>query len=159
LLEYGVLKIHKGNDGKEIWKPLQRNDYFKLDASEIVSRYNAEIRGLYNYYRLANNVSVLQKFYYVMEYSMYKTFAGKYRITMTKAKLKYTRNNIFSVPYTTKSGVKSIEFCHDGFTRVKIPLLNEVDTLAEFQNRNKPKEIFKRIKAQTCELCGIERRL
>jgi hypothetical protein len=156
LLEYGILKIKKDKNGKEIWKPLQRNEYFKLDAPEIVSRYNAEIRGMYNYYRLASNVSVLQKFYYIMEYSMYKTFAGKYRITMTKAKLKYTRNKIFSVPYQTKSGIKSIEFYHDGFTRVNIPLLNEVDILAEFQNSNKPKEIFKRIKAQTCELCGKE---
>ena len=27
-----------------------------------------------------------------MEYSLYKTVAAKYRITMTKAKLKYTKN-------------------------------------------------------------------
>ena len=30
-----------------------------LDDLEILNQYNAEIRGLYNYYRLANNVSVL----------------------------------------------------------------------------------------------------
>ena len=105
LLDYGILKIVKDAHGKESWKPLQRDDYMYLDPHEIVSQYNAQIRGIYNYYRLASNVSVLNKFRYVMEYSMYKTFAGKYRITMTKAKLKFQKNGAFSVPYKTKAGV------------------------------------------------------
>ena len=46
--------------------------------------YNAEIRGLYEYYKLANNVSVLNKYKYIMEYSMYKTFANKYNTSVKK---------------------------------------------------------------------------
>jgi hypothetical protein len=99
LLNYGVLRIKKDDHQKEKWKPLERGEYVYLQPYEIVRKYNAQIRGLYNYYRLANNVSVLNKFYYIMEYSMYKTFAAKYRITMTQAKLKYTRNKEFTVPY------------------------------------------------------------
>nr|WP_228416612.1 group II intron reverse transcriptase/maturase [Bacillus thuringiensis] len=34
---------------------------------------------MYNYYKYAVNSTVLQKFSYVLEYSMYKTFANKYK--------------------------------------------------------------------------------
>ena len=87
LQQYDVLRIVTKAGEKEVWKPLQRDNYIFLPVHEMVQKYNAQIRGIYNYYRLASNVSVLNKFRYVMEYSLYKTVAAKYRITMTKAKL------------------------------------------------------------------------
>ena len=45
----------------------------------ILSAYNAEIRGLYNYYSLANDAYKIGRFANIMKYSMYKTFANKYR--------------------------------------------------------------------------------
>ena len=47
-----------------------------LDDIEILNQYNARSAGMYNYYRLANNATVLNSFLYVMKFSMYKTFAG-----------------------------------------------------------------------------------
>ena len=72
LLSYHALKIKhdKQNGNKEVWEPVRRTRLLHLDDLEILNQYNAEIRGLYNYYRLANNVSVLNNFYYVMRYSM-----------------------------------------------------------------------------------------
>ena len=77
LFSYNALKIKydKQNGNKEVWEPVRRTRLLHLDDLEILNQYNAEIRGLYNYYRLANNVSVLNNFYYVMRYSMLKTFA------------------------------------------------------------------------------------
>src|SRR6478735_1806723 len=46
LLEKGALNIRP--DGQ--WKILHRNNLIRLDDLEILSTYNAEIRGLYNYY-------------------------------------------------------------------------------------------------------------
>jgi group II intron reverse transcriptase/maturase len=154
LLEYGILKIKKDEKGKEKWKPLQRDDYMYLPPHEIVARYNSQIRGIYNYYRLASNVSVLQKFRYVTEYSMYKTFAGKYRITMTKAKLKFSSNGKFAVPYRNKSGEKSAVFYNDGFPRVKFALGDYVDQTPEYAKLNRPGELFFRYKTGKCDLCG-----
>ena len=84
LLSYGALKIQydKNNGNKEIWEPICRSGLRNLDDLEILNQYNAEIRGLYNYYRIAHNATVLNNFLYVMKYSMYKTFAGKYRTSM-----------------------------------------------------------------------------
>ena len=62
LLSYNALKIKydKQNGNKEVWEPVRRTRLLHLDDLEILNQYNAEIRGLYNYYRLANNVSVPQ---------------------------------------------------------------------------------------------------
>mgnify|MGYP000125658587 FL=1 len=93
----------KQQDGKEIWKPQARKDLINKEPIEILSIYNAEIRGLYNYYCLASNVCKLQKYYYIMEYSMYQTFAAKYRDNLRKTINKHTRNGVFGVSYTTKN--------------------------------------------------------
>ncbi|MEW5953361.1 MAG: reverse transcriptase domain-containing protein [Bacillota bacterium] len=155
LLEYGVLKITTNENGKEIWKPLQRNDFMGLEPREIVSMYNAQIRGMYNYYRLANNASVFNKLYYVMEYSMFKTFAGKFNITVAQAKTKYMRDGVVSVEYMTKTGPRRITFYNGGFSRIKAPLTADIDCKPESVN-HKPRELFFRIKAAKCELCGNE---
>lgn len=156
LKEYNMLKIINTKNNKEVWKPLERGELAFLKPNEIVMKYNEQIRGLYNYYKLASNVSVLNKYYYIAEYSMYKTFALKYRITMTQAKLKYTRNNEFAVPYETKSGTKYAVFYNKGFTKSKNSMKEQEDILLEFANLYKPKELYRRIKKRKCELCGKE---
>ena len=62
LHEYGAFKIKKTKNGKEIWKPLHTGALMPLDDVAIISKYNSEIRGLYNYYRLAINVCNLGNF-------------------------------------------------------------------------------------------------
>ena len=66
-MSYGALKIHYDahNGNKEVWEPIHRNHLIHLDDLEILKQYNSEIRGLYNYYKIANNVSVLNDFNYV----------------------------------------------------------------------------------------------
>jgi hypothetical protein len=154
LLQYNVLKIINNTGEIEKWKPLQRDGYIYLKPNEMVLKYNEQIRGLYNYYRIANNASVLNKFYYVMEYSLYKTIAAKFKITMTKAKLKYTKDNVFSVPYETKNGTKHAIFYNKGFARNKTPLYNNIDITPEYSYLYKPRELFHRFKSGKCEFCG-----
>lgn len=60
-------------------EPVRRPGLLRLDDLEILNQYNAEVRGLYNYYRIAHNATVLNSFLYVMKFSSIKTFAGKYR--------------------------------------------------------------------------------
>ena len=106
LFSYNALKIKydKQNGNKEVWEPVRRTRLLHLDDLEILNQYNAEIRGLYNYYRLANNVSVLNNFYYVMRYSMLKTFAGKYRTRISRIIRKYRQGKDFVVEYPKKNG-------------------------------------------------------
>lgn len=102
--------------------PVARNGLQNNDPIEILTQYNGEIRGIYNYCRMARNASVFNQFYYVIEYSMYKTLAVKMRCSAARIKRKYTKNRIFGIEYETKHGLKRAEFYHDGF-RKSVPAL------------------------------------
>ena len=156
LLDKKILWIKKDNKGKEKWMPVARSSFVNRTPVEIIGTYNAEVRGLYNYYALASNVSVLNKFYYVMEYSMYKTFACKYRCSMTKIKKRYSRDGIFSIPYVTPSGKeKQVEFYHNGFRKKQGMKESDVDKKSKPVSRYnyKPVELIVRVLKGKCELC------
>lgn len=159
LLEYNVLQI-KLHNGKEQWKPKARTEFINNDDLEILSRYNAEIRGFYNYFAVANNCSELHTFKYIMEYSMYKTFALKYHTTVVKICKSYKRNGVFTVRYTTKSGrVTERCFYNDGFRR-KSPLYEPYfDKLPNLMPDTGTTSLIDRLKAEKCEYCGAEDKL
>lgn len=155
LLEYDAVKITVQN-GKEVWKPKARPYMNNLDDLEIISQYNSEIMGFYNFYSIANNSPVIDQFYNIMEYSMYKTYAGKYRTSKKKIIKKYKKNGIFGIPYTTKKGKEVIrEFYDKGFKRKELPnrYLDDrlPNTIAITGGRN---GLIKRLQARVCELCG-----
>ena len=67
LLEYDAVKITVQN-GKEVWKPKGRSYMRCLDDLEIISQYNSEIMGFYNFYSIANNSPVIDSFYNGIQY-------------------------------------------------------------------------------------------
>lgn len=157
LISKDVLWIQKDEKGAERWMPVARSSFVNRAPVEIVGTYNAEIRGLYNYYALASNVSVLSKYRYVMEYSMYKTFACKYRCTMVKAKLRFTRNGVFSIPYVTPTGTeKQIVFYQGSFCKRQLSRDTKVDNMPKPVSiyNFKPNELIVRVLKGKCELCG-----
>lgn len=149
LQEIGILTQKK--DGS--WRPIARPALLYLSDVEIVSTYNAEIRGLYNYYKLAKNVSVLNKFMYFMKYSIYMTFASKYKSSVPKILNKYMKDKKFTVWYSTKKGQKSISLYYDGFKIDKSISLN-VDKIPNTMMYKVQTELTQRLKANQCELCG-----
>jgi hypothetical protein len=154
LQEYEAFKTKKDENNKEKWIPMHRGKLINREDIEIISKYNSEIRGLYNYYCLANNATVMSKFSYIMEYSMYKTFAGKYRISMKKVIDKYRRNGEFVVDYQTKKGKKQCIFYNKGFRKQTVPPGNYADILPHYQKYDKPNSIAARLKTGVCEYCG-----
>ena len=79
-MERGAIQVKRNKGtGKETWRPMPRKDLMNRKDADIVSTFNSEIRGLYNFYRIAENVGVLHKYYYMVRYSMLKTLAGKHR--------------------------------------------------------------------------------
>ena len=156
LLEYKALKISKEKSGKERWKALHRGYLMNRDDIAILSKYNAEIRGIYNYYWLAENATVLNDFYYIMKVSMYKTFAAKYKSSLKKMAAKYEKNGVFTVEYETKSGSKEREFYHKGFNQKEEILFHDIDTLPEYRSQHRPNSLAGRLKAGKCEMCGAQ---
>lgn len=155
LLDYSALKITY-REGREIFIPTERTYLINSDDLEILNQYNAEIRGIYNYYRIADNVSVLGDFYYVMKYSLFKTFAAKYKTRISRIHKKYGYKR-FGVKYPSKSR-KAIAYLYDeGFRKdkrmVTAPAIDVIPLVHRNLNRT---SLISRLKAERCEWCGAE---
>ncbi|WP_134091275.1 reverse transcriptase domain-containing protein [Olivibacter sp. XZL3] len=159
LLDYDVLEFRYQN-GKEIWKPKCRSGLIFNDDLEILDRYNREIRGFYNYYAIANNCSELHNFRFIMEYSMYKTFAGKYKSSTRKINAKYRTNGKFTVRFTTKSGAVKERYFYDlGFKR-KNPMTEAGFDIMPYSIFDAGRtSLIDRLKAEKCEICGATEKL
>lgn len=141
------------------WMPVHRAYLKDYDDLEIVSIYNAEIRGMYNYYKLANNASVLNKFYYVMKYSMFKTYGNKYQISIAKVCNKFRTNGKFGIRYQTQNGNKIRYFYDEGFKRVNTSSIennSNIDEIVTALSFQVGESLIKRLKSHKCEWCNAE---
>lgn len=154
LLELGAIRITKDSAGQEHWKAIHRGKLINRTDIEILSKYNAEVRGLANYYALACNPTALAHFSSLMKYSMLETFAAKYRTKVSKIKARYVKNGNFTVAYETKSGMKESVYYNKGFKRKTEPFFGQVDLLETYKKYAKPNGLLRKLRAKTCELCG-----
>lgn len=155
LHEYGALKIKKDENGKEYWKPFHRGALMHLDEVAIISKYNSEIRGLYNYYRMAINACNLGKFHSIMRGSCLKTLAAKYNSSVMKMYTKFrSKDADFGANYMTKSGLKRCEFYHDGFKRNRNDAPQFADIMPRYRIQIRPTSLAGRLISGFCEACG-----
>ena len=147
-------KMVKDIDAKQ-WDMLHRPTLIRLTDLEIVETYNAELRGLYNYYSLAENVSdKMWQLRYVMEYSCLKTLANKYKSTVAKMKNKYRQGKYWGVKYSNKNGEKIAYFYKNGFKKQRTSHKGNTDTKPNFNVYRNTTDLEKRLSAKKCELCG-----
>lgn len=155
LLEYDALKIVVHN-GREMWKPYPRVYLRNNDDLEILSRYNAEIRGFYNYYALALNSGTINNFKYVMRFSMLKTLATKYRTSKSAIIKRLRIDKDLGVKYTDSKGHERVAlFYNEGFKRKKDITVN-CDLLPKTIVYSGRASLIERLKTEKCEFCGKE---
>lgn len=154
LLEYGAIRISKDKSGKERWKAMPRGKLINKTDIEILSRYNSEVRGLYNYYAIAGNVSTLNHFSSLMKYSMLKTFGSKYRCQCRKIKERFVKDGEFTVAYETKAGTKEAIFYHGGFRKKTEPAFGQVDMLDIYKKYARPNSLVIRLRAISVSYAG-----
>ncbi|KAA6325128.1 Group II intron-encoded protein LtrA [termite gut metagenome] len=155
LMEYDAVEFDYST-GKEVWKSKARSYMKNNDMLSILTQYNAEIRGFYNYYSIANNSPVIDSFYNIMEYSMYKTFACKLESSVSKVLTKYYKNKQFAIPYTDSKGqVKYRTFYDEGFKRKTAKRESFYDIIPQTIKCKYP-SLTERLRDKTCELCGAE---
>lgn len=156
LLDYGAIKLTYVN-GTEIWKSKARYSMKDNDDLEILDKYNSEIRGFYNYYSIANNSSIINSFKYMMEYSMYKTYATKYRSNKKKIIAKFRIGKDFGVKFKTKDGKENVRlFYNEGFRRKETPIYSNCDVIPDYKFILSGTSLIDRFKAGKCEICGNE---
>lgn len=156
LLYYEAMMIQQF-EGKARWKSTSRTKLIHLDDLEILDAYNREIRGFANYFSIANNSSHLNSFKYIMQYSMYKTFARKYSTTARKIIAKYRINKDFAVTYEDKKGRKKTRVFFNGSFKRKITTMDaSCDVVANTIFNTTVSSLIQRLQAGKCELCGAE---
>lgn len=155
LLHYGAMKIEVDVYGKEVWRAKSRYFLKDNDDLEIIEQYNSEIRGIRNYYSIANNSAILNSFGYIMCQSLFKTYATKYRCSMKQAMDKFRIGSEFGIKYKTKDGKERIRFFyHEGFARKKVDKTANIDIIPSTVKYASKTSLIDRLKANKCELCG-----
>lgn len=153
IAEYKAIRIKQDEKSKDRWRAIHRSGLINFMDIDILNKYNSEVRGLFNYYCIANNASIIGNFAGLMKHSMLKTFAGKYRTKVGKIKVRYVKNGTFTVQYATKRGIKDTTFPRSFAKRSK-PLIINADVLPTYRCYERKNSLAERIKAGRCELCG-----
>lgn len=141
-------------DGK--FKPMHRNALVNNTDLEIVDNYNAQTRGICNYYSMASNFGRLDYFVYLMEYSCLKTLARKHQRSIGQMIDKYRYGKTWAIPYETKSGKKYMPIVRFTDMRAKRKSRYSQDIDKIVNPHYGFNELDKRISAKKCEFCGAE---
>jgi group II intron reverse transcriptase/maturase len=140
-------------------KVLHRTELINDSDFTIIELYQSEYRGLVEYYRLAYNLHTLTKLEGVMETSLTKTLAAKYRISVPKVYKKYQATfSIDEKPYKVlqvtieREGKKPLVARWGAISLhwdIKAPIKDDWMFLGPGRS-----ELEKRLLADTCEYCG-----
>ena len=142
-------------------RPIRRTERTVDTDFSIVAQFQAEFRGVAEYYRLAFNRHRLGQLKYVMERSLTKTLARKYRITVPQVYRRY--HAVLDTEHGPRRGLQVTVHRDDG----RPPLVAQWggislarDTTPRPLNDNPPRiwsnrrsELVQRLLADTCELC------
>src|SRR6476660_209160 len=148
--------------GKSWHRPQMLSDH---DYS-IVSQYQAEYRGIVQYYLLASNVYHLGKLHWVMQTSLLKTLAGKHRSSVAKMAHKY--KTTIDTPHGPRTALQCVVERGGGRRPLVaqfggIPLKRRKKTTIVDRSPNlfttSGNELIGRLLARRCELCGSTTRL
>lgn len=150
LFSNGIVKQRSDNGKLE---PIHRPQLLNRTDLEIVTIYNAELRGICNYYGLASNFNKLIYFNYLMEYSCLKTLAGKHRSKVSKIRVMYKDGTgKWAIPYETKTGIKKMYFAN--YADCKGKKFTDIVPQTAKNYSHDVTTLESRLKAKICEVCG-----
>ncbi|WP_234779209.1 reverse transcriptase domain-containing protein [Clostridioides difficile] len=150
LFSNGIVKQRSDNGKLE---PIHRPQLLNRTDLEIVTIYNAELRGICNYYGLASNFNKLIYFNYLMEYSCLKTLAGKHRSKVSKIRAMYKDGTgKWAIPYETKTVIKKMYFAN--YADCKGKKFTDIVPQTAKNYSHDVRTLESRLKAKICEVCG-----
>ena len=142
-------------------KPVRRTGFHNDEDYTIVSRYQAEFRGIVQYYLLAYNVSHFGRLQWVMGKSLAQTLANKHKTTSAKIFRRY--KSTVQTAHGERACLQVVVQRGDGKRPLVarfggIPLKRNRQAVLVDQtptrNRFERNELIQRLLADTCELCG-----
>jgi group II intron reverse transcriptase/maturase len=141
-------------------KGIHRAQLSQAPDEEIISIFDSELRGYYNYYQLAYNVSNrIGHVQYFMWQSLVKTLAHKHKITVAAVVKKYhppdaQLKNVIAVTRKKDNG-QEVTIRYGNFSLTRKVISYEKTDLDPYRPSLNFTEITSRILQTTCELCGV----
>jgi group II intron reverse transcriptase/maturase len=145
-------------------KPVHRPERLHASVFSLMEQYQAEYRGIVQYYQMSQNLHRFSKLKWVMETSLLKTLAAKLRLSVSQVVRKY-QTTLQTMAGSYKGFQTVIEregkrplTAHWGgipLQRQHSAWLVEVPALVW----NTRTELEERLLANTCELCGSQERV
>ncbi|MEF3309372.1 group II intron reverse transcriptase/maturase [Paenibacillus sp. GYB004] len=140
-------------------RAIHRMGWTSLDLAEIISKFSSEIRGLYNYYRLADSVAhQMGKFRFYHRASLIKTIAVKMKVSSIQVVKKYNVDDTIGLVIKRGPNKKDLIYKYycDGFEKndwVDNANLDpdRIPATIRITGRN---GIIKRLLANKCEICN-----
>ena len=142
-------------------KPIHLRQRINDDVYSIMTQYQAEYRGIVQYYRMAYNLHTLGKLRQVTEISLVKTLANKFKTSCQRIYRRYSttitiKEGIYKVlqVVVNRDSKKPLE-AHFGAVPLRwnkwVALDDDVSHSRIWSHRS---EVVERLLAQKCELCG-----
>lgn len=141
-------------------KPIHLTQRVNDSAYSIVTQYQAEYRGVVQYYRMAYNLHMLSKLKRVMELSLVKTLAKKFKTTCQKIYQRYratieTKDGTYKVlQVKVERDDKKPLLTYFGGVSLRWNKWVKIDENLENHIWNGRSEVVQRLLAQECTLCG-----
>ncbi len=143
-------------------RPIRRTERTVDTDFSIVRQFQAEFRGVAEYYRLAFNRHRLSRLKYVMERSLTKTLAHKYRIRVAQVYRRYRA--VLTTEHGPRRGLQ-VTVPRDGGRPPLVAQWGGISLARDITPRplyddpvriwsSRRSEVVQRLLADTCELCG-----
>ena len=128
---------------------------------DLISRYQMQYRGFVNYYLMAHNLHTLSKLHWVMEKSLLKTLAAKYKSSVKKMAQKY-KSKIQTPKGPRKclkviiprKGMKPLIARFGGIPLSRQRWATIKDGPIRTTTSHTRNELIRRMMANECEMCG-----
>lgn len=138
----------------ERMKATPRLELTKLSDAEILSTYNAELRGYANYYAMAKNVKTeLKMLFYIAHTSCVKTLAAKHKTKCTTIFSKMKQKGSLILRYESNGKAKVMKLFKLSELKPISTKYSHVDSIPQTLIYGSKTELIQRLNAQKCEIC------
>jgi hypothetical protein len=135
----------------------RRAELLRLSDLDIVSTYNAELRGLANYYAMACDVKQkLNKLQYIWQGSLLRTLADKHKSSVMRQHRRLRYNGDLVYKYRVGNEDRERKIFNLKQLNVIPKTWTKVDLMPNTFGFSSGTELLKRYSAHQCEYCGTK---
>ena len=149
----------KGYGNYQTTKATHKAERIQLSDAEIILAYNAELRGLANYYARAHSAkSKMHKLEYVWKQSLFKTLASKHRTSVRSIANRLKTDDGYVLTIAGENKTRSIRIFSLKDLRKPTPTDPRLDVRPNVSIWTLSRtEVIKRLNRKECEYCGAQK--